>query len=547
MAATASQFPKWFNAPGAVAAKATEGSEAVPAAPLPSSDTDEDAPIPGYEDLLRELDEPDYSADAPLPEPAPHTASSVTDVELDAEDLAAIREVSQKGYYHARPKNASAPGPQRLDVDAAGAAGAASAKRMDFDEFQRKWDRFDKEEPEVEDSPSGRGPAGQARVLPAEVPATAFAVEDAVEVFGLTSESGRKLNGQRGVVSRCIEERGRCEVRFESGEVANVKPANLKHCTGAQPGRACDSCGARSQNGRPGTPRGEYAGKWFCNDCWRSWEEADNTAKEAAQAQQQETAKAASAQSAAAQEEAPAPDTGLSEGRAAKGPAALSSCIPGELVALSGITLEGLKHMNVMQGIVLKRSEELDRLEVRVGSGKVLNIAPGNLQRLTPTPGSEAVVTAANGEQGTLAFGPGCVVEVFDLESQSGKLLNGQTGEVVRYHDEKARFEVQLKEANKAVTLKPENLRRPARVDQAQAHAATEGQQPPCLSPGQHVEVFGLESESGRLLNGQLGVITRYAEDRGRFEVRFGAEKLVYLKPQNLKVMRKVDTNGMTV
>lgn len=53
-----------------------------------------------------------------------------------------------------------------------------------------------------------------------------------VEVFGLTSEIGQKLNGQTGTIVRYVEEKGRFEVHFSpdvvSPEYINLRPDNLR-------------------------------------------------------------------------------------------------------------------------------------------------------------------------------------------------------------------------------------------------------------------------------------------------------------------------------
>merc|ERR1712226_1230281 len=86
----------------------------------------------------------------------------------------------------------------------------------------------------------------------------------------------------------------------------------------------------------------------------------------------------------------------------------------------------------------------------------------------------------------------------------------------MKYLEESGRFQVCL-EPEKAVSLKLENLRRP------------------CLGPGDSVEVSGLESESGKLLNGQRGIVTAFVAETGRFQVRFELDKVVNLKPENIE------------
>lgn len=89
------------------------------------------------------------------PQPAPSQVEIGTDaveedrvevegedpLELDDEERQALAEVSKKGYYHNRPRNANAENlPQRIK---GGSAGKEQARRVDFDEYQKKWDRFD--------------------------------------------------------------------------------------------------------------------------------------------------------------------------------------------------------------------------------------------------------------------------------------------------------------------------------------------------------------------------------------------------------------------
>jgi len=66
--------------------------------------------------------------------------------DLDDEDRAILAEVSKKGYYHGRPKNQAGPPPAKIEAAAPQKIEAGSASissRSAFDDFQRKWDRFD--------------------------------------------------------------------------------------------------------------------------------------------------------------------------------------------------------------------------------------------------------------------------------------------------------------------------------------------------------------------------------------------------------------------
>merc|ERR1711963_135908 len=46
------------------------------------------------------------------------------------------------------------------------------------------------------------------------------------------------------------------------------------------------------------------------------------------------------------------------------------------------------------------------------------------------------------------------------------------------------------------------------------------------LKPGDPVEVHGLQSETGRMLNGKTGLITKFVEDKGRFQIELGLPTL---------------------
>ena len=57
----------------------------------------------------------------------------------------------RKGYYHARPRTEEAPSPQRIDPQEAPQEQAKTRKRTSFDSFQKKWDKFDREVPDMSD------------------------------------------------------------------------------------------------------------------------------------------------------------------------------------------------------------------------------------------------------------------------------------------------------------------------------------------------------------------------------------------------------------
>jgi len=69
---------------------------------------------------------------------------------------------------------------------------------------------------------------GQVNLKPSNLKKLEFQPVDCVEVIGLTSDEGRKINGKVGVIVRFIYETARYEVHFASGQRANFKPGNLR-------------------------------------------------------------------------------------------------------------------------------------------------------------------------------------------------------------------------------------------------------------------------------------------------------------------------------
>lgn len=71
------------------------------------------------------------------------------DDDLDDEDRAILAEIAKKGYYCGRPKSEACPPPAKIDVQSGLAptdishSEHAPRSRAEFDEFQKKWDRFD--------------------------------------------------------------------------------------------------------------------------------------------------------------------------------------------------------------------------------------------------------------------------------------------------------------------------------------------------------------------------------------------------------------------
>lgn len=77
----------------------------------------------------------------------------IDEEDLDEEDRAILAEVKKKGYYHGRPKSEACAPPARIgeagpavDGTDAAASGCNKPSRLEYDEFQKKWDRFDRDD-----------------------------------------------------------------------------------------------------------------------------------------------------------------------------------------------------------------------------------------------------------------------------------------------------------------------------------------------------------------------------------------------------------------
>lgn len=81
------------------------------------------------------------------------TVERIDEEDLDEEDRAILAEVKKKGYYHGRPKSEACAPPVRIVEGAptsngknAAASGGNKPSRLEYDEFQKKWDRFDRDD-----------------------------------------------------------------------------------------------------------------------------------------------------------------------------------------------------------------------------------------------------------------------------------------------------------------------------------------------------------------------------------------------------------------
>lgn len=299
---------------------------------------------------------------------------------------------------------------------------------------------------------------------------------DAVEICGLESDNGRLLNGQKGVVSRKVPETGRLEVRLAGERRVTVKRENV--------------CLLQENVSEVVGNLGLAA--------------ADRSAAERRHQQQ-----------------------------------AAQAFAIGDSVEICGLQSESGKELNGRKGKVTKFADGGDRLEVscEVGnplrpSSKIVNLKPANLRKIdTPQdrPSQKVVEFKSTGlavDQNEIAaksedwpFTPGELVEINGLSSEAGQELNEQNGVVLRCIMEDDKVEVRLAAGAKRLQLK--HLRR---ID---------------FDSGDRVmaEVWGLESENGQQMNGQRGYLRKKIEETGRYEIRITKDKILCLKPENLRLM----------
>mmetsp|Transcript_11544 Transcript_11544/g.26308 ORF Transcript_11544/g.26308 Transcript_11544/m.26308 type:complete len:353 (-) Transcript_11544:79-1137(-) len=331
---------------------------------------------------------------------------------------------------------------------------------------------------------------------------------ECVEIFGLSSAAGQELNGNNGIVTKLLEN-GRMEVRIGVDKRVTVKPDNLRlvqkdigkvtsklgfgdadrkaECEAAAMFREGDLIEVHSLDGMNREMNGK-TGKVVVD-----WETPPDRVK--------------------------------------------VKLDMGTLMGKDNFRHATLKPANVkkvtMAGLTDEQREQAKAL-LDGGPGKAEesmqeNVLRSQLNRLSAQErhsGTDVftkvdlAVEAGGASSGSLR--PGDVVEVSGLTSETGKQLNGDRGVVISCPSaSEERAEVRLASGNKK--LKPDNLKQVL------------------FGKGDRfiVEVFGLQSESGKQLNGQRGIAVAKNSENGRLEVRFSKEKTVSLKPDNLKLLNK--------
>lgn len=116
-------------------------------------------------------------------------------------------------------------------------------------------------------------------------------------------------------------------------------------------------------------------------------------------------------------------------------------------------------------------------------------------------------------------------VQVTIIGLTNATQLNGEGGVIVRYNAVNGRWEAQLNSTSEIKAFRAENLRPAGEL---------------ALEPGETVRVHGLTSETGKLLNGQVGKVVSYVHTQSRYEVQFtDGDDTKALRPENLQAIRE--------
>lgn len=283
---------------------------------------------------------------------------------------------------------------------------------------------------------------------------------DKVEIVGLESESGRQLNGKVGVVSQFLEEKGRCTVEVDGGNVVSLRPANLQRKDAPappsqpeeekplQPGDSVEVRGLESEsgmklNGRKGSIL-EFV-------------EASGRFKVELGPEEVVSIKAGNLVRLKAEEQASEPE----EEKRSRSKSSSSSASASRPRKSKKRRKESLEDMD------LTPEEKLEAL--------LTGVVPKRKKAKRPAPPEEPDYDALAREEGFFAahaaakaaaraaaeppvLKMGDQVEVFGLQSEAGKKLNGMRGVLMKFIEEKGRYEVELGLGN-LQSLKPDNLR----------------------------------------------------------------------------------------
>lgn len=332
--------------------------------------------------------------------------------------------------------------------------------------------------------------------------AEAIGVGDRVEISGLTSESGKQLNGQQGTVKCYLEDKDRFQIELGPENIVSIRPANLRRI-GAQQGS--DEAGEEAKGG-----------------------EATAGAQEGASGEKAE--------------EAPRP------------------LAIGDWVEVHGLESESGSKLNGRSGVIREHLEDKDRFKVELAPEEVISVKPVNLRRCPPPASGEGPQSAdksaekprsgsassssssSSGASRKRSAKAPRQPEGLSPEETLERLLTGRSTKR-RKKSSSGKFGYSKEpddfpHPTGVPTVDPADIAadaaRATQAAAAMAAAAVLKSKEP-LKVGDRVEVYGLQSEAGKQMNGKSGLVTKFLQEKGRYQVELGMANLQSLKPENLR------------
>ena len=216
----------------------------------------------------------------------------------------------------------------------------------------------------------------------------------------------------------------------------------------------------------------------------------------------------------------------------------------GDAVEIIGLKSTRGQALNGQHGVTTAWLEEKSAFEITLSGGRKGHLRPANLRKVSqqgappeslppqavPPPPLQADPSPPPQAPPSPQHATGDPVEVFGLQSDKGKKLNGKVALVLGWLPELGRYEVEVPnegdrplEAPLIFNLKPGNLTEP------RAHRGS------ALVVGDAVEIHGLTSAQGEKLNYQRGVVSAWLEDKGRFKLVVPNHPPVNITPEHLR------------
>lgn len=295
---------------------------------------------------------------------------------------------------------------------------------------------------------------------------------DRVEIVGLESESGKQLNGKVGTISSYLEDKGRFQIELGPDKFVSVRLVNLQK--------------------RPQTPGEEAAG----------------------------------------------------------GNEAIPNGIKcGDRVEVSGLESESGMKLNGKVGIVKEYMADKGRCKIELSPAECISVKPANLTRRSPLPGKRARSASSSASSSSSSAKrpkekavPKVPKNLSPEEAMEFLLKGGKKSKKRKrsggFQDAEEVAREAARQPDFSTAAPPPSPFAPSAAPPRPAAprpAAPRPAAPAVLRPGDRVEVFGLLSAAGKPLNGKTGLITKFVEEKGRFQVELGLATLQSLKPENLR------------